>query len=75
MKVMWYDSSRRETPGPQVMGGTDGTSGQWARKGGTVLAPNDAQSARIIIWHGMKNESAVTGGVVQIDEVIFAEIP
>ena len=75
MKVDWYDDVRRETQGPHVMGGTDGTSGQWVQRGGSVIAPANARVARISIWHGMKNEQAVTGGVVQIDEVVFAEAP
>lgn len=75
MKVVWLDDLRRKVEGPQVIGGTDGTSGQWVQRGGTVVVPENVRVATISIWHGMKNGSAEVGGIVQIDEVVFAEIP
>jgi len=74
MKINWYNDALDQISSTQVMPGTDGTSNGWTKRGGTAVAPTGATSARIYVLHGVANETSVPGGVVWVDEVIFAEV-
>lgn len=75
MQIWWNDSQGKKISEVFPACCYDGSSGGWLEKGGEVVAPPEATSARLVIFHGVINNSTkVDGSKVCIDDVNFAEI-
>jgi len=58
-----------------IMRGNDGDSNGWKQRVASVIIPEGAATAQIIIWHGVSNHTNVPGGTVWIDDVSFDLAP
>jgi len=75
MQIWWNDIQGKKISEVFPACCFDGSSGGWLEKGSEVVAPPAATSARLVIFHGVVNNSTkVDGSKICIDDVNFAEI-
>jgi len=75
LQIWWFDASGQKLSESFPAGPYDGNSNGWVQKGGNIVAPTNSVRARIMVWHGVLNNSnKVPGSKMCVDDVVFSPL-